>query len=381
MKICAIICEYNPFHNGHLYQIQQSKVLSGADKILCLMSGNFVQRGESAILDKFLRAKHALLAGADIVLELPTIFATSSAEFFAKGGIKILNSIPAVNTLCFGSEIADANTFLETAKQLNNEPKEVSACIKKLMDGGMSYAKARAQAWENRIHPRLLRSPNAILGIEYTRAIEKLNSSIEILPIERKGNGYCDEELSGEFSSASAIRKAIQANEPLQNSLPEFVVQDLPTQTENLLELLEKHAILSKTKEQISKVCDCNEGLENALKKAALSPLRLTDTLTSARYTTSRIRRIALQNLLSIEKDFIQECLSSPLYLRILAMHKKDDELLSALSQSIYPLIVRNNDMEKLTGIAKVCLEKDLYAESVYSLLYPTEQTNKNIFF
>ena len=130
MKICAIICEYNPFHNGHLYHIQEAKRLSGADCILCLMSGNFVQRGEEAILNKFTRAKHAVLAGADIVIELPTIFATSNAEIFAKGAISLLSAIPSVEYLCFGAETANADAFLQTAKLLNDEPDEVSFKIK-----------------------------------------------------------------------------------------------------------------------------------------------------------------------------------------------------------------------------------------------------------
>jgi len=116
MKICAVICEYNPFHNGHAYQLSEAKKRSQADAVLCIMSGNFVQRGESAIVDKFTRAKHAVLGGADAVIELPTIFATSNAELFAKGAISILSSIPDVTTLCFGAETASTEAFLQTAK-------------------------------------------------------------------------------------------------------------------------------------------------------------------------------------------------------------------------------------------------------------------------
>ena len=147
MKICAIICEYNPFHNGHLYQLMEAKRQSGADAILCIMSGNFVQRGEAATMDKFTRAKHAVLAGADAVIELPTVFACSNAELFAKGALSILSSIPAVSTLCFGAETADKAAFLLAARYLNNEPKEVSEKIKELISTGVSYAKARANAW------------------------------------------------------------------------------------------------------------------------------------------------------------------------------------------------------------------------------------------
>ena len=120
MKFCSIICEYNPFHNGHLYQLQEAKRRSGADALLCMMSGNFVQRGEAAVLNKFTRAKHAVQAGADIVVELPTVFATSNAELFAKGAISILSAIPCVSSLCFGAENADGNSFLRAADLLNH---------------------------------------------------------------------------------------------------------------------------------------------------------------------------------------------------------------------------------------------------------------------
>ena len=165
MKICAIICEYNPFHNGHLYQLREAKRISGADALLCIMSGNFVQRGEAAIMDKFTRAKHAVQAGADVVIELPTLFATSNAELFAKGAIHLLSSIPDVSILCFGCENSNKETLIQTAEKLNNEPKDVSKKIKEYVGNGLSYAKARAKAWDGQIPLELLTSPNNILGI------------------------------------------------------------------------------------------------------------------------------------------------------------------------------------------------------------------------
>ena len=151
MKICAIICEYNPFHNGHLHHLREAKRLSGADAVLCIMSGNFVQRGESAIVDKFTRAKHALMAGADAVIELPVVFSTSNAELFAKGAISVLSSVHAVEYLCFGCENANKTAFKLAAKYLNEEPREVSEKIRQLTASGMSFAKARANAWAGHI--------------------------------------------------------------------------------------------------------------------------------------------------------------------------------------------------------------------------------------
>lgn len=371
MKICTIICEYNPFHNGHLYQLTKAKTLSGADAIVCVMSGNFVQRGEAAILDKYTRAKHAIKAGADAVIELPAIFATSPAELFAKGGVKILSSIPAVSTLCFGAESDDTNAFIQTAKLLNNEPKEVSNKLQTLLKTGVSYAKARAQAYEGLVDEKLLSFPNNILGLEYAKAIE--NTGISILPIKRVGGGYNDENLNSEFSSATAIRNNL-SSENIKDNLPDFVYNDLPKTVENQLNLLEKHAILSKSEEEIKKVCDCTEGLENAFKKVAVTGEDFVEELTSQRYTCSRIKRIALQNLLGIEERLIKTALVSPLYLKVLAINKDKKELLSALSESDFPLLLRAHDEEKLNPVAKQVYEKDLFAEKIYNLLYPNNK-------
>ena len=379
MKICAVICEYNPFHNGHLYQLKEAKRLSGADAILCIMSGNFVQRGEAAIVDKFTRAKHAVLGGADIVIELPTVFATSNAELFAKGAISILKNIPSVTTLCFGSESADKEAFLETAKLLNNEPLEVSQKIKELSAQGISFAKARAIAWQEVASSNLLTSPNNILGVEYTRAILESNANIDILPIKRVGGGYNDCDLQGEFSSASAIRTAITQHNSFDSAIPEFVKDDLPLNLTDKLEILEKHAILSRPADEIAMVCDCTEGLENAFKKAASQEESFVDSLTSARYTSSRIRRIALQNLLKIEECFIRQTLQSALYIRILAVKKASTEVLSSISNASLPIIVRAHDEDSLTGIAKQCYDIDCYAENIHKLLY-SHINNRTIF-
>ncbi len=379
MKICAIICEYNPFHNGHLYQLREAKRLSGADTLLCIMSGNFVQRGDVAIMDKFTRAKHAVQAGADIVIELPTIFATSNAELFAKGAIHVFSSIPDISTLCFGCENSDKGALIQTAEKLLNEPKEVSLKIKEYVGQGLSYAKARAKAWERQIPLGMLTSPNNILGIEYTKALLSKGSVIEILPIQRMGAGYHDETIQENFSSASAIRAGLEDKTNIACNLPDFVFKNLPNSTQNQLDLLEKHAILSVSTEKIAGVCDCTEGLENAFKKAATLSQSLEETLTSSRYTTSRIRRIALQNLLNIHESLIRQSLCNPLYLRVLAVNKDRLDVLSALSASSFPTIIRAHDDKQLVDTAKLCYDVDIYAEQIYSLLHPIP-VSKHIF-
>lgn len=380
MKICAIICEYNPFHNGHLFQINEAKKRSGADAIVCFMSGSFVQRGEAAIMDKYTRAKHAVLAGADAVIELPTVFSTSNAELFAKGAMHLINSIPDVKILCFGAENADKRAFISAARYLNDEPSEVSRTIKKLTATGVSYAKARAQAFAGFIPMDILASPNNILGLEYTRALLQKNSNVEILPIQRVGSDYNDTNLCGEYSSATAIREGIANGKNIENTLPKFVLEDLPTIMASDLDRLEKYALLSTDKEKISRVCDCTEGLENALQKAALCNKSLVESLTSARYTSSRIRRIALQNLLKIEESLIRQCLQTPLYLRVLATKKESNDVLSALSQSEFPLIIRAHDENILSSTAKESFEKDDFAENLRNILYNSKPQEKNIF-
>lgn len=379
MKICAIICEYNPFHNGHLYHINEARSRSGADAVVCVMSGNFVQRGESAIMDKYTRARHAVLAGADAVVELPTAFATSNAEIFAKGAIHIISSIPACNTLCFGAELADKLAFKNGARYLLNEPAEVSTQIKTFLSEGASYAKARAQAYAGFIPFDLLASPNNILGLEYTKAILEKDLTIDILPIPRAGAGYSDNNLQENLSSSSAIRNAVQNAQPLGDNLPDFVKNDLPQTIENTLDGLEKYAILSHSAQEISRVLDCTEGLENAFKKAARENIPLSESLTSPRYTASRIRRIALQNLLKIEERHVREYLQAPLYLKILAVKKERNDVLSALSESPFSLLTRAHDENALSPVALRCLETDIFAENVYSLLYP-KTNDKSIF-
>lgn len=380
MKICAIICEYNPFHNGHLYHISVAKERSGADAVICIMSGNFVQRGEAAIADKYARARHAVLSGADAVIELPVAFATANAELFAKGAIHIISSIPAVTHLSFGAENADTTAFIQAASILNNEPEDVSKTIKTLAKEGVSYAKARAQAFAKYIPQAFLSSPNNILGVEYTKALLEIHSPIQIVPITRKGNDYNDQHLGKQYSSATAIRNALQNEENLQGQLPPYVEKDIFPRTQEHLELLEKYALLTKTAQDIANVCDCTEGLENALKNAAKENVSLVETLTSARYTSSRIRRIALQNLLKIPETLIRNALKADLYLNVLAVKKERKDVLSALSESSFPTLLRAHDEDVLNGIAKECYNTDLFADKVYRLLYNLPPVEKNLF-
>ena len=379
MKICAIICEYNPFHNGHKYLIDEAKRQSNADAILCIMSGNFTQRGDAAVLEKHLRARHAILSGADIVIELPTVFATSNAEIFAKGAISLLSKIPAVKYLAFGAEYAGKDLFLQAANALISEPQTVSSTVKTLTKNGVGYAEAIATARSKVADERLFSSPNNILGIEYTKAIVERNAPIEILPIQRVGAGYHDECAKEDFASATAIRKAMRENDliTMQAYLPEVVANDLQFATEVNLDTFEKLSILRETPEKIAKVLDCTEGLENAFVKAASSTLTLEESLTSPRYTAARIRRIALQNLLNIRKELVFECLESDLYLHPLAYKQDRAEVLSTLSEATIPFLSSGIQKSKLSATATKCLAVDELAEKMYAALTGRKYENK----
>lgn len=378
MKICATICEYNPFHNGHLYQMREAKRISGAEKVLLIMSGNFVQRGEDAILDKFTRAKHAVLAGADAVIELPVPFATANAELFAKGAMHVLSSIPDVKFLSFGAENADPSAFFKAEKLLKNEPKEISEKIREKLKTGESYARAYADAWKDEFPDGFFTSPNNVLGIEYAKANK---GKLTLLPVERVGCDHGSKMATGDYASATAIRENLRLGEAekIKNCVPDFVFPDL-IYRESRLETLERLALIEKDETEIARTLDCTEGLEHALKREAKVGDGFVERLTSKRYTSSRIRRIALQNLLSIDEKLIRDCLSSPLYLRVLAVKKDDPDFLSVLKKSDFPLLVRHADEQTLDGVAKDLLSLEKHADEIYSLCRNLPKIKKDIF-
>ena len=381
MKICAIICEYNPFHNGHAYLLSEAKRQTGADFLVCVMSGNFVQRGEAAILNKYERARHAVLSGADAVVELPVVFSTSNAELFAKGGVKIARALGA-DFLSFGVESGKEDDFLQAAKTLIHEPKEISDKIKEYLNDGESYAKAREKAWKNRFPNGFLLTPNNILGVEYAKAIVENGYPVKLFPIPRIGVEHNANDPQGHFASAKTIREAVGRGEKdtVKPYLPPYVFQTLENDPQTALKFAERLALITRSKEEIKRVLDCTEGLENAVKKQATDFSQdVCAALTSKRYTASRIKRILLQNLLKIDERFIRACLQAPLYLRLLSIRKEKEELLSVLSKN-ETTICRAGDQNSLSGIAKECFEKDLYADEVYAVITEQSPPKKNIF-
>lgn len=378
MKICGIICEYNPFHNGHAYLIDEAKKRSGCDAVVCVMSGNFTQRGEMAVFDKYTRAKHAVLAGADAVLELPAAFALSPAERFALGGVKILASIPTFTSLAFGCEDADPKLFESAAGETTEESEEFRAALRARLNKGLSFARARAEALAKTAGQEIsdfLQKPNNILGVEYCKALVKLRSSAASLPILRRGAEHADTEIKEEYSSATAIRAAMRGWRffEAKASVPPFVYEDMPTYTDDTLfkNFLHFNALTSDA-ERLALVTDCTEGLENRIKACAQASAdcdELIANATTRRYISSRIRRILSAAALGITDELVSSALLSPLYLKPLAVRKdRATAILRELGKSDFPLLTRRNDIKNLSGTAARLYAKDRLASDIYAL-------------
>lgn len=374
MKVCATVCEYNPLHNGHVTHLNYIKNTLSPDLTVVIMSGNFVERGEVAILDKYQRAIHAIKAGADVVFELPTVFSVANAEIFASGGMKLINSLCGEKSICFGAETGDKESLISTAKILLNEPKEVKNYIKTELKSGVSFVKARSNAYEklniSGVNTEFLTSPNNILAVEYAKSILKNNYNIEVFPLKRESSEYSSTKIKGKNASALAIRNAISNGKKrsVKNTLPKFVYDDLPKSLPDFSrEIL--YSLNLKTKQELTEICDVTEGLENKIKevlKSSFTASEVIENLKSKRYTETRLKRILICSLLSITEKFQKDCLKNDLYLKVLAV-KKDSDALKLLSNSAYPLITRKSDFEKLNGVQKECFLKDVFANEVYS--------------
>lgn len=386
MKICAVIAEYNPFHLGHLKHIDYIKSTLGADKIIVIMSGNFTQRGEIAVLDKFTRAKHAVIAGADVVIELPTVFALSNAETFAKGAIKLIKSLGVVNSICFGVESGTAEQYVQLAKLLNQETKEFKLALKEHLDTGVSLAKAKFLAvqsvYGDKFNCELLNSPNNILALEYTKAILENNMDVEIEPMIRTGD-HNDKTLKKDITSATSIRETLKTGKikKLKKNLPSFVYPDLKDYP-FLFEKIIIAKLLSTSTEQLKTIADCTEGLENRIKALSYDNKNLdllVQKISTKRYPATRIQRILTNNLLEITSALVLECLKNPLYLKVLAVNSQSLDLISSISSTAsVPTLTRKSDTLLLKKTAKLCFEKDVLANELYSLI-TDDKLNENL--
>lgn len=388
MKICATIAEYNPLHLGHLKHIEYMKHSLGADKIIVIMSGNFTQRGEPAVMNKFKRAKQAVIAGADAVIELPTVFATANAEIFAKGAVNIINSLGIADGICFGVESGSKTDYLRLATAMNDESKQFRKALKEKLNDGISLAKAKFETLKSlgeEFDESLISSPNNILGLEYTKALLKCKSDLDIYPMLREGD-HNDQTLKKGITSATSIRQVIKLAKlkKLKKNLPPFVykeLEDYPFAFDKLI----MSKIITEPAEEIKKILDCTEGLENrikALSKDNRSVETLIDKVSTKRYTKARIRRILIANLLGITEDFVNECLSSDLYAKILAVNADAKDIVSLLgSNSKIPILTRKSDAAALKKTAAASFELDTLANDLYNLATDDKQNEHNMLF
>ena len=391
MKAVGVVVEYNPFHNGHLYHLQQSKIACNADVAIAVMSGHFLQRGEPALVDKWHRTKMALQNGVDLVIELPYAFSTGNATQFAEGAIQLLDAINC-HYFAFGSEEGSIEPFLNTYLLLNEQHDQYNALIKQFVSTGISYPQSLYRAYEQlrekHKQPTIdLSQPNNILGYHYIEASKRLNLSIEPMTIQRIQAGYHDDvQASSTIASATGIRKVILENQPLssiEQYVPASSYEQLKDWHENFstfiywetLWPLLRYAILRHTPQQLTKYADVAEGIENALLKAAKSSnsyVTFMNTIKSKRYTWTRLQRMLTHIYTGITKEQLHQ-FTKPSYIRLLGMTANGQAYLSENKKDFkLPLISR------VAATKDPMLALDIHATNLYALGVEL-QSNKKI--
>lgn len=391
MKTVGIIAEYNPFHNGHLYQLKKAKEITGADFAVVVMSGDFTQRGTPAVFDKYTRCRLSLLAGADLCIELPVVFATASAELFAKGAVSLLSAL-GVDALCFGSECGEIAPLREIASLLFAEPPAYKEALNKALKEGLSFPSARALAVRECAHAGslsgvdaaasdVLASPNNILGIEYLKALLALEKNGQHAPvpytIKREGDGYLTATLSEEsFCSAMALRKGIAEENPdLLRYVPESIRQEFADACQSESALCADdfsgmlfYKLLSEKDAGYDAYLDVSSDLSDKIRKNLASFTTFSafceNSLKSKDITLTRVYRSLLHILLSIKKEDLPAV--AP-YARILGFRETSAEVFGCLSKENIPLLSRLKDASSLLSPeALSCLSKDIFAAHLY---------------
>lgn len=390
MSILGIVVEYNPLHNGHIYHINSAKNISKCDEVVAVMSGNFVQRGEPAIINKWERTKMALMSGVDLVIELPVIYSTSTAENFAYGAIKLLDSLKIIDYICFGTEKGDLDEIYKIAEILKNEPSLYKKYLKEFLNTGLTYALAREQAikkFTNNDMSNILQTSNNILAIEYVKSLLKLNSNIKPLTIKRVGNMYNSLEITGNFISASSARKQIYENNinNIKKYIPDYSYEILTEAIKNGICPISfedfSNIIFYKLRKKtnLKNIFDVSEGLENKIYNSANLTNNfsyLVELIKSKRYTKSRIRRILTHTLLEIKNEMYQK-FDGPNYIRVLGFNNKGLKILNALKKkSSLPIITKVSNYKKILNNYEM-FEKDLFATDIYTLAYKNSELSR----
>ncbi len=338
LSVAGVICEYNPFHNGHLYQIETIKK-SGYDFVVCVMSGSVVQRGDLAIYDKWERAKTAIENGADLVIELPAYYVLQSAENFAYGGVKILHSLGFVDALVFGSESDDEKKLIKIADVITEETEEFKTILSESLKSGDGYPKAYEKAISASLGEEITLLPNDILAINYISQIKKLGSSIVPVPMKRMGDYHSKSHAAGSFASATEVRDMINKGLDIREHVPSAC--DTTFSLDNI-ESYVLGMLRSKDEHQLKNVPGMEQGLARRIITCAKESSTLDEffsSCTTKRYTKSRIGRITLGILLDIDGDSTLD------YLRVLAFKSDSSNLLSEIKKKCpLPLVTKVAD-------------------------------------
>lgn len=404
MKIVGLITEYNPFHNGHLYHMQKAKEITGADSVIAVMSGNYVQRGAPAIMPKHLRAEVALEAGIPLVLELPVCYASGSAEYFADGAISLFEKLGCIDSICFGSECGDYYLLEKVAHVTADEPEAYKQTLQDALKQGLSFPLARQAAlkayFQDPSLDDILEQPNNILGIEYIKALYLRKSPIGAYTIRRKISGYHDKELSPGYSSASAIRRLLafagnsvhlaseeMYDEPglsevltrLEGQVPPSCIRSLEETHRvrypvyaNDFSLLFRYRLLTETRESLARYLDMTEELANRMINHANDFItfdQFCDLLKTRDMTYSRISRCLLHILLNIRTEdmtlYKEE--GGCQYARVLGFSKDGAKLLTRIKRtSSVPLLTKLTQTEGLSKTGLRMLRQDIFAADLY---------------
>ena len=397
--ILGIVSEYNPFHNGHLYHLNYSKKITKSLFTIAVMSGNFTQRGDTALVDKWTRAEMALKSGIDLVIELPTLYAISSAENFADGAIKILNSLGIVDYISFGSEIGEISPLNDIASILYKEPKEFSNFISMQLKSGLSYPKARELAismyfGSSKKYKEILENPNNVLGIEYLKALKKHKSPITPITVKRDYSDYNSKSVKNGIASATAIRTMIERNKNIHYVVP-FETYELMEQKQEKKEIIKNLSVFEKeilytlrkmNVQDIANLPDVSEGLEYRIKEAAniSNDLEsLIHNIKTKRFVESRLRRILLYALLDIKEKDINMSKKTIPYIRILGFNKHGKRIISAIATnnpSIKIIVSLKKFIETNTSSSlKNMILKDILATNIYTLGYESNSGIANL--
>ncbi|MCQ2530889.1 MAG: nucleotidyltransferase family protein [Lachnospiraceae bacterium] len=407
MKVTGIIAEYNPFHNGHEYHLAETRKRLKSDYIIVVMSGNYVQRGAPTIIDKYSRAEMALKAGADLVLELPTCFATASAEYFAYGGVAILDKLNIVDDLCFGTESLDTldpaaskegvkvavqditDQFGKIADLLVDEPEEFKEILRKGLKEGLSHAAARSKAVGEILgedYVTVMETSNNILGIEYMKALKKLGSNIKPDPIARRLTAHNDMAISEGFSSATAIRNAIYNKydvNSLSATLPQYAVDILtdkylvnfPIFRDDFSMILGAELLKANEPSDLTKFFGVSEDLANRilnLKNDFKSFIQFREDVATKSITKATVSRALMHIALGITDADMRELYSAEAikYVKVLGFRKGSENLLGEIKRnSDIFMVTKLSDVVRGDGKKDKMLMQNVAADEMYRMV------------